>query len=113
MMLRARHLFLAWIAFGVLQLALLGVGGMSVQVGIHGRGARAQSELTSVALTKRVLSSDLNVRHAAPTPFAPSESFGIERPRGIGGQSPAWQPLPAASALARGLPSARAPPARS
>lgn len=113
MILRARHLFLAWFAYGALQLALLGVGGVSAQVGVGSPGARTRSEIAPVAFVKRALSADVSARHTSLTPFAPSEPFALESSSGSGRESPAWQPSSAPSAFARRLPPARAPPAHS
>jgi hypothetical protein len=84
MMLRARNLFLAWLAYGALQLALLGVPGAAVQSGVGSRGAHAQSESQSVSLGKRVLAPDISDRRAPTTPFAPSAHVRLDLPTLVG-----------------------------
>ena len=83
MMLRARNLFLAWLAYGALQLALLGVPGAAVQSGVGSRGAHAQSESQSVSLGKRVLAPDID-RRVPTTPFAPSVHIRLDLPTLVG-----------------------------
>ena len=72
MILRARNLFLAWLAYGALQLALLGVPGAAAQPGVGNRSARTQSESQSVSFGKRVAAPDISDRRAPVTPFAPA-----------------------------------------
>jgi hypothetical protein len=111
MMLRARNLFLAWLAYGALQLALLGVPGAAVQPGVGNRGAQSRSESQSVALGKRLLAPDLSDRRAQTTPFAPSVLVRLDLPIQVGRR----EPVIATTITPRQddaflLPPARAPP---
>ena len=111
MMLRARNLFLAWLTYGALQLALLGVPGAAVQPGVGSRGAHARSETQSVSLGKRVIAPELSDRRIPTTPFAPSVHLRLDLPTLVG-----REPLFAATTSLRHdaalvLPAARAPPA--
>ena len=109
MILRARHLLLAWLVYGVFQLGLLGVPAASGQLTVGSRDVSAQASGPSVSATKRLFASGRSER-TAPTPFAPSATvvFGLanaaEPSRSTG--SPAWAP---AFELVV-LPPARAPP---
>src|SRR5215207_845992 len=80
MMFRARHLFLGWLVYGALQLALLGVPGAAREPGVGSRGARSQSESQSVAFGKRLVASDPADRRAPITPFAPSAHVRLDLP---------------------------------
>ena len=84
MILRARNLFLAWLAYGALQLALLGVPGAAAKPGIESRGARSQTESQSVSLGKRVLPPDPSDRRTPTTPYAPSVHVRLDLPTGVG-----------------------------
>ena len=110
MMLRARNLFLAWLAYGALQLALLGVPGAAVQPGVGTRGAQSRTESQSVSLGKRILAPDLSDRRAPTTPFAPSVHIRLDLPT-LAGREPVHA---TAATLREGngivLPPARAPP---
>ena len=113
MILRARNLFLAWLAYGALQLALLGVPGAAVQPGVRSRGAQTQSETQSVSLGKRYLVHALTDRRAPTTPFAPSVQVRFDLPTLVGRDAiaaPSSQPGADQPTL---LPPARAPPALS
>ena len=110
MMLRARTLFLAWLTYGALQLALLGVPGAAVQPGVGNRGAQASAESQSVSLVKRLLAPEHSDRRAPTTPFAPSSHVRLDLPVLVG-----REPVVAASPTPRQdesivLPPARAPP---
>ena len=110
MILRARNLFLAWLTYGALQLALLGVPGASVQPGVGARDAQSRSESQSASLGKRTLPPDLSDRRAPTTPFAPSVRFRLDLPT-LAGREPVF----ATTATPRegdavALPPARAPP---
>jgi hypothetical protein len=113
MIVRARHLFFAWLAYGALQFALLGVGGAAVQAGVGSRGARSQAETQSLELGKRVLASELGDRRAPSTPFAPSGHIRLDLPTVFGSEAPLAPPRPISTAEPRTLPPARAPPALS
>ena len=114
MILRARHLFFAWLAYGVLQLALLGVGGVGgMRAGINDRGTRPQSATPTVAATERLLAPEPNARRAPLTPFIPASLVRLELPA-IAGVEPARRdPSATAFADAVSLPPVRAPPALS
>ena len=109
MMRRARHVVLAWLAYGVLQLGLLGVPGASGQLVVGSRDTCAQNSAHSITATKRLLASERTEREAQ-TPFAPSATVVLglanaaEPSRFVG--SPDGGP---AFELAL-LPPARAPP---
>ena len=110
MMLRARTLFLAWLAYGALQLALLGVPGAAAQPGVGSRGTRSQTETQAVSLGKRVLAPEPTDRRVPTTPFAPSVHFRLDLPTLVG-----REPLVAIARQATpgdpvDLPPARAPP---
>jgi len=110
MILRARNLFLAWLAYGALQLALLGVPGAVAKPGVGSGGAQSRTETQSVSLGKRVLAPELNDRRAPTTPFAPSVHFRLDLPTLVGREPivsasrTSWRDEPAL------LPPARAPP---
>ena len=114
MILRARHLFFAWLAYGVLQLTLLGVGGVGgVRAGIGDRGTRSQSSTPTVASVERFLAPEPNARRAPLTPFIPAALVRLELPA-IGGPEPVHRdPRTTAFRDAVSLPPARAPPALS
>lgn len=107
--LRARHLFLAWLVYGVLQLGLLGMPYVSGQLSVGSRDVSAQSSGQSVSANKRLFASERNER-TAPTPFAPSAAmeFGLAnaaepgRIVGLPERAPAFE--------LEALPPARAPP---
>ena len=110
MMLRARTLFLAWLTYGALQLALLGVPGAAVQPGVGSRGAQTRHETQSISFGKRLLAPDPSDRRAPTTPFAPSVHVRLDLPTVVG-REPV---LATSTALRLGdaivLPPARAPP---
>ena len=54
MMLRARHLLFAWLTYGALQLALLGIPGASRQLTVGSRESRTQTTSQSITLGKRL-----------------------------------------------------------
>ena len=108
---RARNLFLAWLAFGALQLVLLGAPGADVRPGVGNRGAQAQSEVQSVALGKRLLGPELGHRRTPATPFVPSSYVRLDLPALVGHMAQAAWNRQAAAADPVALPPARAPPA--
>lgn len=110
-MLRARTLFLGWLVYGALQLALLGVPGAVVQPGISNRGARPQSESQSVSFGKRVIASEFTDRRAPTAPFVPSVHVCLDLPTLIGREAVVAPRDPAVTDDPRVLPPARAPPA--
>ena len=110
MILRARNLFLAWLAYGALQLALLGVPGAAVEQGVGPR-ARPQSESQSVSFGKRIAAPDISDRRAPVTPFAPSARIRLDLPTVIGRQAVLESRQTAETHAYRVLPPARAPPA--
>ena len=110
-MLRARNLFLAWLTYGALQLALLGMPGAAVQPGIGTRGARTQSESQSVSLGKRLLAPDLSDRRASTTPFAPAARVHLDLSTVVGRQTVVESRQTTETYAYRVLPPARAPPA--
>jgi hypothetical protein len=109
-MLRARHLFFAWLTYGALQLALLGVPAASGQLAVGSRDGRAQSAAESVSLAKRLLALDVTERRA-PTPFAPSAYVRLDLPLVVGFRREADPPRQATASEPTALPAARAPPA--
>jgi|SRR5687768_17971169 len=113
MMLRARHLFLAWLTYGALQLALLGVPGAAAEPGVGSRGAQTRTETQAVSLAKRVFAPEPTDRRTPTTPFAPSVHVRLDLPTVVG-----REPVIATAATPRlddlvVLPPARAPPALS
>ena len=108
---RARHLLLAWITYGVLQLGLLGVPAAAGQAIVGIRDACSQTGVQSLTATKRLLASERSDR-TAPTPFAPSATIVIGLPNVVEPSQivalPDWA-TPFELAL---LPPARAPPVR-
>ena len=110
MILRARNLFLAWLTYGALQLALLGVPGAAVQPGVGSRGARTQTESQSVSLGKRLLAPDLIDRRAPTTPFAPSVHFRLDLAAQVGRDALVADARQANAGDPLALPPARAPP---
>lgn len=108
---RARNLFLAWLAFGALQLVLLGAPGADARPGVGNRGARSQSEVQSVALGKRLGGSELGHRRTPATPFVPSSYVRVDLPAVVGRTAPVAWNRQAAAVDPVALPPARAPPA--
>jgi hypothetical protein len=109
MIVRARHLFMAWLVYGVLQLGLLGVPAASGQLAVGSRDACAQNSAQSISATKRLLASERTEREAH-TPFAPSATVVL-------GLANAAEPGQIVGTLDRApafelvtLPPARAPP---
>ena len=109
-MLRARNLFLAWLAYGALQLALLGVPGAAVQPGVGARDARSRTESQSVSLGKRLLAPDLTDRRAPTTPFAPTAHVRLDLLTQVGRAPLVAQDRQAVAGDPIVLPPARAPP---
>jgi hypothetical protein len=114
MILRARHLFVSWLAYGVLQLALLGVAGVAgAQLGIGAGSARAQCESQQASPGKRLLASEAPDRRVLPTPFAPSAGFRLDVSAPRDRERSPGEP-PRVEAVDRiVLPPVRAPPALS
>jgi hypothetical protein len=110
MMLRARHLLFAWITYGALQLALLGMPGASGQIAVGSRDARSQAAAQSVSIAKRLLAPDLSERRAL-TPFAPSAHVRLDLPPNGGATDVAPSRRRSFAYEPGALPPARAPPA--
>lgn len=110
MMLRARNVFLAWLAYGALQLALLGLPGAATQPGVGSRGAHSQTESQSVSLGKRVLAPELSDRRAPTTPFAPSVHVRLDLPTLVGREALVAPDRQADAADPLVLPPVRGPP---
>lgn len=108
---RARTLFLTWLAFGALQLVLLGAPGADARPGIGNRGAQAQSEVQSVAVAKRFLGPELGHRRTPATPFVPSSYVQLDLPAPFGDTAQVAWNRQAAAVDPVALPPARAPPA--
>jgi hypothetical protein len=111
MILRARNLFLAWLTYGALQLALLGVPGAAVTPGVGPRSARTQSESQSVSFGKRIAAPDISDRRAPVTPFAPAARVHLDLSTVVGRQTVVESRRTAEAYAYRVLPPARAPPA--
>src|SRR3954469_22656923 len=111
MILRARNLFLAWLTYGALQLALLGVPGAAAQPGVGSRSARTQSESQSVSFGKYIAAPDPSDRRVPVTPFAPSARIRLGLPTVVGRQAIPESRQAAETRAYRVLPPARAPPA--
>jgi hypothetical protein len=110
MMLRARHLLFAWLTYGALQLALLGIPGASRQLTVGSRESRTQTTSQSITLGKRLLAADVSERRAT-TPFVPSAYTRLDLPGivRVGDIAVPRRQAPASAPAA--LPPARAPPA--
>lgn len=107
---RARNLFLTWLAYGALQLVLLGAPGADARPGVGNRGARSQSEVQTVPLGKRLLGPELSHRRAPTTPFVPSSFVRLDLPASVGHDAQVTWNRQAASVDPVALPPARAPP---
>src|SRR5678815_5189767 len=79
MMLRARHLLFAWLTYGALKLALLGIPGASRQLTVGSRESRTQTTSQSITLGNRLLAADVSERRAA-RPFVPSACARLDLP---------------------------------
>ena len=110
MMFRARHLLFAWLTYGALQLALLGIPGASRQLAVGSRESRTQTATQSITLGKRLLAADVSDRRAN-TPFVPSTHARLDLPRIVGGSDVVASPRQAPASTPTALPPARAPPA--
>ena len=110
MMLRARHLLFAWLTYGALQLALLGMPGASGQLAVGSGDARPRTASESVSTVKRLLAPDLSERRA-PTPFVPSAYVRLDVATAVGVSDVTASPRRAAAVAPSALPPARAPPA--
>ena len=113
MILRTRNLFLAWLAYGALQLALLGLPGAAAEPGIGSRGARTQTDSQSVTFGKRLVAPDLIDRRTPTTPFAPSAHVRLDLPTQVGREAAVGQDRQADAGDPIVLPLSRAPPALS
>jgi hypothetical protein len=113
MILRARNLFLAWLTYGALQLALLGLPGAAAEPGVGARGARPQSETQSVSFSTRATLPELAHRRALHTPFAPAARISLDLPTAGTTDAPVAEHRQAAASASIALPLARAPPTRS
>src|SRR5688500_6971196 len=112
MMRRTRHVLFAWLAYGALQLTLLGVGGLpGPQASIADRGTRTQSTWPSVSFAKRLFAPETTERRTTITPFAPAAHVRVDIATAVGRDAPRT-PVPLALAFdTTALPPARAPPA--
>lgn len=110
MMLRARHLLFAWLTYGALQLALLGIPGATGQLAVGSRDSRTQAATQSITFGKRLLAADVSDRRAT-TPFIPSAYARLELPGIVGVSDVATPPRQAPAFAPAALPPARAPPA--
>ena len=110
MILRARNLFLAWLTYGALQLALLGLPGAAAEPGIGARGVRTGSETQSVSFGKRAPLPELAHRRALLTPFAPSARISLDLPIAGTADAIVAEHAQAAAGASVALPLARAPP---
>jgi hypothetical protein len=108
---RTRNLFLTWLAYGALQLVLLGAPGADARPGVGNRGVQSQSEVQSVALGKRLLGPELGHRRTPTTPFVPSSYVRLELPATVGRTAQVGWNRQAVSVDPVALPPARAPPA--
>ena len=108
---RARNLFLTWLAYGALQLVLLGAPGADARPGVGNRGARSQSEVQSVPLGKRLLGPELSHRRTPTTPFVPSSYVRLDLPAAVGRDAQIAWTHQATAVDPVALPPARAPPA--
>jgi hypothetical protein len=111
MMLRARHLLFAWLTYGALQLALLGIPGASQQPAVGSRESRTQTATQSITPGKRLLAADVSERRATTTPFVPSAYVRLDLRRIVGVSDVAAPPRQAPASAPAALPPARAPPA--
>ena len=110
MMFRARHLLFAWLTYGALQLALLGIPGASRQLAVGSGESRTQTATQSTTLGKRLLAADVSERRAT-TPFVPSSYVRLDLSGIVGGGEVASHRRQAPASDAATLPPARAPPA--
>jgi hypothetical protein len=110
MILRARHLFFAWLTYGALQLALLAIPGASRQLAVGSRESRTQTATQSVTIGKRLLAPDVSERRT-PTPFLPSASVRLAFSAVVGARDVAALQRQAPASEPAALPPARAPPA--
>lgn len=111
---RPRHTVLAWLAAVALQLALLGVSGVSgAAAGVRDYGTRPQSSWPTVSYAKRLLAPEPTDRRATITPFAPASYVRVDLPTLVAPERP-FERLPLRAAVSSVvLPPARAPPALS
>ena len=109
-MLRARHLLFAWLAYGALQLALLGIPGASGQLAVASRESHGWTASQSVSVVKRLLAPDAPERRAA-APFAPSAYVRLDVLVAAVASPMDATPRRAVDAEPLALPLARAPPA--
>ena len=112
MILRARHLVFAWLTYGALQLALLGVPAASSQLAVGSSEGRTQSTAQAAAIAKRLLAPDVGA-HRTLTPFAPSASIAFGLPDAATELAVATSRRQPATHAPAALPPARAPPATS
>ena len=111
MILLGRHLFFAWLTYGAIQLALLGVPGASRQLAVGSRDGRPQTATQPVSLVKQLLAPDVAERHGS-TPFAASAAvvLGLTTVEDRGAVRLSSRQATTIEPAA--LPPARAPPAR-
>jgi len=110
MMLRARHLLFAWLTYGALQLALLGIPGASRQMAVGSRESRTQTATQSITLGKRLFAADVSDRRGI-TPFVPAAYARLDLPAILGVSDVALRRRQAPDSEPAALPLARAPPA--
>ena len=109
---RTRHVLFAWLAYGALQLTLLGVGGLpGSQASVADRGTRTQSTWPSVSFAKRLFAPESTERRNSVTPFAPATYVRVDLPTVVEHDAPQQPARIAVAADATALPPARAPPA--
>lgn len=112
---RARHLLAAWIVYGVLQFALLGVvGAAGTGSEMGARDARVRSESQAVSFGKRTFAAEgREHRHTPVTPFAPPAYVRWDLVA-LDWTSEVTQPSSTPrTRVARVLPPSRAPPSLS
>ncbi len=109
---RTRHVLFAWLAYGALQLTLLGVGALpGSQASVADRGTRSQSTWPSVSFAKRLLAPEPTERRTTITPFAPTAYVSVDIPTTVGHVATPEPPRTAVAVDPTALPPARAPPA--
>ena len=106
---RTRSVVLAWLAYGALQIALLGAPGAAGRPGVSQRGTRSQTEAQSLSLGKRLL-AEASDRHAPTTSFAPAAYIRLDLPATIGNEALRTTSRQAPAADRFAVPPARAPP---
>ena len=109
---RTRNVLFAWLAYGALQLTLLGAGGLAgSQASIADRGTRTQSTWPSVSFAKRLFAPETTERRTTITPFAPAAHVRVDIATAVGRDAPRKPVRLAVAFDPTALPPARAPPA--